>query len=357
MMKPLLQATALCALAIPAHADITVMSWGGAYERSQVEAYNKPFAAEKGTKINMVSADNPAAPIKSMVEAGNVTIDVADLEFTDAVRLCDEGVLERIDPASLPAGADGTPATEDFVEGALTDCAVASMVFATVYGYDTTKFAEGAAPSTIADLFDTGKFPGKRGLRKGPKINLELALMADGVPAADVYKVLETPEGVDRAFAKLDSIKKDILWWEAGAQPPQLLADGEVVMSTAYNGRLFAAMVSEGKPFQIVWDGQVQEYDLFAIPKGSPNKDEALEYIKFATGTKPLADQTKWIAYGPTRKSSLPLVGTYEDGKTEMQPHLPTAEANMKNALVSSYDYWVDRETEMTERFNTWLAN
>lgn len=355
MKKFLLQATALCALTIPAHADITVMSWGGAYEKSQIEAYNKPFSEKTGVKVNMTSADNPAAPIKSMVEAGNITVDVADLEFTDAVRLCDEGVLETIDAASLPAAPDGTPATKDFIDGALTDCAVASMVFATVYGFDTTKFPD-AKPSTIADLFDTAKFPGKRALRKGPKINLELALMADGVPAADVYEVLETPEGVDRAFAKLDSIKDDIIWWEAGAQPPQLLADGEVVMATAYNGRLFSAMISEGKPFQIVWDGQVQEYDLFVIPKGSPNKDEALEYIKFATSTEPLANQTKWIAYGPTRKSSLPLVGTYEDGKTEMQNYLPTAEVNMTNALTSSYDYWVDREAELTERFNTWLA-
>ncbi|MFB9224461.1 ABC transporter substrate-binding protein [Paracoccus cavernae] len=355
MKKLLLQASALCALTYPAHAELTVMSWGGAYERAQVEAYNKPFTAETGIAVKMISSDNPAAPIKSMVDAGNVTVDVADLEFTDAVRLCDEGVLEEIDPASLPAAPDGTPAVDDFLPEAVTDCAIASMVFATVYGYDTTKFPD-AKPATIADLFDTAKFPGKRGLRKGAKINLELALMADGVPAAEVYETLATPEGVDRAFAKLDQIKSDIVWWEAGAQPPQLLADGEVVMSTGYNGRLFSAMVSEGKPFAIVWDGQVQEYDLFAVPKGAPNKDEALEYIKFATSTKPLADQSKWIAYGPPRRSSQSLVGLFEDGKTEMAPHMPTNPANMGNALVSSYDYWVDHETEMTERFNVWLS-
>ena len=128
MKQLMIPATALCALALPAHADLTVMSWGGAYERSQVEAYNKPFTAETGIAINMMAADNPAAPIKSMVEAGNVTIDVADLEYTDAVRLCGEGALEEIDPAILPAAPDGTPATEDFLPGALTDCAVASIV-------------------------------------------------------------------------------------------------------------------------------------------------------------------------------------------------------------------------------------
>ena len=127
-------------------------------------------------------------------------------------------------------------------------------------------------------------------------------------------------------------------------------------MTTAYNGRLFSAIVSEGKPFRIVWDGQVQEYDLFAVPKGAPNRDAAMEYIRFATGTEPLAAQTKWIAYGPTRKSSIPLVGLYEDGKTEMKPLLPTSQDNMTNALQSSHDFWVDHETEITERFTTWLS-
>ena len=169
------------------------------------------------------------------------------------------------------------------------------MVFSTVYGFDTTKFPD-EKPSTLGDFFDTDAFPGKRGLRRGPKINLELALMADGVPPEEVYETLATDEGVDRAFAKLDTIKAQITWWEAGAQPPQLLADGEVAMTTAYNGRLFAAMVAENKPFEIVWDGQVLEYELFAIPRGAPNLADALEYSKFATGTERLAEQPKWIS-------------------------------------------------------------
>ncbi|MEF9602130.1 ABC transporter substrate-binding protein [Paracoccus sp. PXZ] len=356
MKKLLILTTALAAAASAAQADITVMSWGGAYEKSQVEAYNRPFAAKTGIAVKMLAADNPAAPIKSMVESNNVSVDVADVEYTDAIRLCDDGLLEEIDPAILPAAPDGTPATEDFLPGALTDCAVGSMVFSTVYGYDVTKFPD-EKPSTIADFFDIEKFPGKRGMRKSARANLEMALMADGVPAAEVYAVLATEEGLDRAFAKLDSIKRNVVWWEAGAQPPQLLADGEVTMTTAYNGRLFTAVVTENKPFAMVWDGQVYEYELFVIPKGAPNKDTALEYIKFATDTQRLADQTKWISYGPARKSSLPLVGLYEDDKTEMAPHMPTAEANLANALRSSYEFWVDRDIEINERFSTWLAD
>jgi putative spermidine/putrescine transport system substrate-binding protein len=127
-------------------------------------------------------------------------------------------------------------------------------------------------------------------------------------------------------------------------------------MTTAYNGRIFAAAVSEGKPFQTVWDGQVFEYDLFVIPKGAPNLEEAKKFLAFATDTQRLADQAKWISYGPARKSSASLVGLYSDGKTEMAPHMPTNPDNMKNALPSSYEFWVDRDAELNERFNAWLA-
>ncbi|WP_444666987.1 ABC transporter substrate-binding protein [Cereibacter changlensis] len=356
MKKLLILSTALTGVAASAvSADVTVMSWGGSYAVSQVEAYHKPFTAETGINVVSVDADNPATPIKAQVEANNVTVDVADVEYADAIRLCDEGLLEEIDPAILSAAPDGTPAMDDFLPGAVTDCAVATIVFSTVFAYDSSKFS-GEKPDSIADFFDTATFPGKRAMRKGAKANLEMALMADGVPAADVYALLETDEGVDRAFAKLDEIKADTIWWEAGAQPPQLLADGEVSMTTAYNGRIFAAAVTEGKPFEVVWDGQVYEYDLFVIPKGAPNLEEAKQFLTFATDTQRLADQAKWISYGPARKSSGALVGMFMDGKTEMGPHMPTSEANLTNALASSYEFWVDRDSELNERFNAWLA-
>ncbi len=347
--------TAFTLAGVAARADITVVSWGGAYTKSQVEAYHKPFAASTGINVVSVDADNPAPMVKTQEEAGNVTVDVADVEYSDAIRLCDEGMLEKIGIDALPAGADGTAAKDDFLPGAVTDCAVSTIVFSTVYGYDTTKFKD-AKPATIADFFDTTKFPGKRGMGKRPKANLEMALMADGVAAADVYKVLGTPEGVGRAFKKLDSIKKDIVWWEAGAQAPQLLADGEVAMTTAYNGRLFSAAITDSKPFATVWDGQVFEYDLFVVPKGAPHKDDAIKFVKFATSTKALADQASWISYGPARKSSSAMVGKFNDGKTDMAQYMPTNPANMKNALASSYEFWVDHDAELNDRFNAWLA-
>ena len=336
--------------------SITAVSWGGAYTKSQVEAYHKPWTAKTGHQVVSEDYGGGLAEIKSQVDAGNVTWDIVDLELSDAVRGCDEGLLEEIDASILPAGSDGTPASDDFIPNTITDCAVGNIVWSTIFAYDFEKMPNG--PKTMADFFDLENFPGKRGLRRGPKPNLEMALMADGVPADYVYIVLSTEEGVDRAFAKLDTIKDSVVWWEAGAQPPQLLADGEVVMTTAYNGRIFNAVAAEGKPFTIVWDGQVYDIDLWAIPKGAPNKDLAMEFMVFSTETEQLAAQASWISYGPVRQSSAALVSSYHNQPDlKMAPHMPTDPKNFTNAIQNNFAWWADNQDELNERFNAWLAN
>ncbi|MEM1275771.1 MAG: ABC transporter substrate-binding protein [Pseudomonadota bacterium] len=359
MKSVLIGAVSAVAVATAAQAadTITVVSWGGAYTKSQVEAYHKPWVAKTGNKIISEDYNGGLSEIKAQVEAGNVTWDIVDVELSDAVRACDEGLAEEIDMSILPAAPDGTSAADDFIAGTLdVPCAVPTIVWSTIFAYDSSKMADG--PKTIADFFDMEKFPGKRGIRKSPKANLEMALMADGVAADEVYDVLGTPEGVDRAFAKLDSIKSEVVWWEAGAQPPQLLADGEVAMTTAYNGRIFNAVAAEDKPFNIVWDGQVWDLDLWIIPKGAPNKQAAMDFMAFSTDTERLAGQASFISYGPTRKSSAPLVASFHNKPDlKMAPQMPTAPDNFKNALQNDFEFWADNQDELNERFNAWLAN
>ncbi|MCP5073102.1 MAG: ABC transporter substrate-binding protein [Rhodobacteraceae bacterium] len=346
--------TALTASAISA-GSITVVSWGGAYTNSQIEAYHKPWTAESGHTVVSEDYSGGLAEVKAQVEAGNVTWDMVDVELSDAIRGCDEGLLEPIDLSILRPAPDGTAAVDDFLPGTLHECAVANIFWTTLYAYNTTLFPEG--PTTMADFFDLEKFPGKRGIRKNPKAMLEMALMGDGVPAAEVYDVLGTPEGVDRAFAKLDTVKDSVVWWEAGAQPPQLLADGEVAMTIVWNGRIFNAIADEGQPFGLVWDAQVYDLDLYVIPKGAPNKDLAMEYLSFATATEQLANQASYIPYGPARASSIPLLGTfYSDDSIQMIDHMPTAPANLTNALQNDFEFWADNQDELNERFNAWLA-
>jgi len=363
-MKILLKtalATAIVAASVTtaqAKTDLVVVSWGGAYTKSQQKAYSDPFMAIN-KDINIVNDDSSsegAAKLRAQAEAGKVTWDVVDVLPDIAIALCDEGLAVEINPEKdLAKGADGSSAKDDFGAALISPCFIPEIVYSTTIGYRTDKVGS-TAPNTIADIFDLKKYPGKRALQKSPSGNLEWALVADGVATADVYKVLKTEEGVKRAFKKLDTIKKDVVWWTKGAQPGQLLADGEVVMASAYNGRLFSAIVENKQPVGMMWDAQVFELDGYIIPKGAPHMKEAMAYVKFATDTKRQADQAKYISYGPARASSAALVGKHAELGIDMGPHMPTAPANSKNVIYKDINFWADHKDELAEKFEAWLA-
>ncbi len=338
--------------------DLVVVSWGGAYTKSQQLAYHEPWM-KKNPNINIINDDSAAeavAKLRAQAEAGNITWDLVDVVASDAITLCDEGLIEEIDHDKVLAKApDGTPASADFGDLIVSPCFIPQIVYSTTFGYRTDKFG-GNKPTTIADVFDLKKFPGKRALEKRPINNLEWALLADGVPADKVYDVLDTPAGVDRAFKKLDTIKDNVVWWTKGAQPPQLLADGEVSMASAYNGRLFAAIEENKQPIGMMWDWQVFDLDGWVVPVGTKNKKEVMDYLVFATDTQRLADQAKFISYGPARKSSAPLVGKHAELGIDMKPHMPTSPENAKNTLLFNYEWWADHKDELSERFEAWLA-
>jgi hypothetical protein len=205
-----------------------------------------------------------------MAEAGNTTWDVVDVVAADAMRLCDEGLALEIDAdTQLAAAPDGTPASKDFGDLLVSDCFIPQIVYSTTFGY-RTDVAEwgGREPDDICDVFDLETFPGKRGLEKRPINNVEWALLCDGVAPDDVYDVLSTSEGVDRALAKLGTIRDNVVWWSAGAETPQRLADGEIVLGSTYNGRLFSLIEEQKQPVKMLWDWQVFDLDGWIIPAG-----------------------------------------------------------------------------------------
>lgn len=334
----------LVALSVPTQAfaedSLSIMSFGGAYQEAQRKAMFEPYTAKTGIKVNEQEYGGEIAKIKAMIQSGNTTIDVVDVDAPTLMQGCDEGIYETIDWKAI--GDQG-----EWIPGTASDCGVGTIVYATAVAFDGDKLAAG--PASIKDLFDTAKFPGKRGMWKNPATNLEFALMADGVPAGDVYKTLATQEGVDRAFAKLDTIKKDIVWWEAGAQAPQLLASGEVIMTTAWNGRITNAN-KEGKNFKIMWDSEILDSNFWAIPKGVKNIQASMDFIKFAVEPQILAGLTKYISYGPVRTTAAQYVAP-EDAAM-----LPTSPENMKIALTLDNAFWADHGDEIRKRFTTWIS-
>ncbi|MDI5986824.1 extracellular solute-binding protein [Halomonas sp. M4R5S39] len=344
------------AATVQAQETLNIVSWGGAYSMSQQKAYHEPWMEMNGGEVvNIDRSGNALAGLRAQFQAGNVTWDLVDMLPSDAMIACAEGLLEPLDHDELLADApDGTPPSEDFVDGALGECFVASIVYSNVVAFNTEMFPEDNQPSTIADVFDLENFPGKRTLIRKPINNLEWALVADGVAPEDVYDVLESEEGIQRAFAKLDTIKDEVIWWEEGAQPPQLLADQEVAFGSAYNGRIFNAMVTEDQPFEIIWDAQVFELDGWVVPTGK--LDKVKDYLYFATDTQRLADQAKYISYGPARKSSAEFVSTHAETGIEMEEHMPTYGPNFATAIQKDDEFWADYNDELTQRFDAWLA-
>jgi putative spermidine/putrescine transport system substrate-binding protein len=360
-VKQTLLATAVTAAMVSTASakELVVVSWGGAYTASQQKAYHEPYmAANPGiTIVNDDSANGAVAKLRAMKEAGVVTWDLVDAVAADALLACDEGLAEEIDHDSALAKApDGTLPTADFGEFIVSPCFIPQIVYSTTFGYRTDNVGS-TPPTSINDVFDLKKYPGKRSLEKKAQNNLEWALLADGVSSDKVYDMLATDAGVKRAFAKLDTIKDSVVWWEKGAQTPQLLADGEVVMGSTYNGRLFALIAEEKQPVAMMWDWQVFDIDGWIVPKGTKNKAEVMKYLKFATDTQRLADQAKYISYGPTRASSAPMVGKHASLGIDMAPHMPTAPANSKNTLLYNYEFWADNVDDLNEKFHAWLAN
>jgi len=339
-LKPLLIAIAgVLALPVLAQSQLTVVNFGGANGGAQKIAYFEPFE-KTGAKIVQVEYNGEQAKIKAMVEAKKISWDVVEVESPDVSRGCDEGLFEKMDWSKLPPKAD-------FVPAAVTECGVGAFVWSTVMAYNADKLK--TAPVTWGDFWDTKKFPGKRGMRKGPRYNLEFALMADGVAPADIYKVLATKDGADRAFKKMTELKPNIQFWEAGAQPPQFLVAGDVTMTTAYNGRIDAAQ-REGKNLAITWTGGIYDLDYWVLPKGTPNKDLAMKFIAMATNPTEQAEYTKHISYGPTNNKALPKI----DAK--VLALLPTSAANIKTALQFNTVFWADQGEALEKRFAAWAA-
>ncbi|MGO3859023.1 extracellular solute-binding protein [Neisseriaceae bacterium CLB008] len=321
--------------------DLTVASWGGTYQDAQREIYFKPFTAETGRRILDENYDGGYGVLQAKVQGGNPNWDVVQVESEDLARSCDDGLLEKLDWDKL-GGKD------KFIDSAVNDCGVGSIVWTTAIAYDADRLKQ--APQSWADFWDVNKFPGKRSLRKTPKYALEFALLADGVNKDDIYTTLATPAGVDRAFKKLDELKPHIVWWEAGAQPLQLLVSKEVVMATAYNGRIAGLNRSDGTNFKVVWPGSIYAVDSWAILKGAANKEAGMDFIAFASKPEHQVKLPQYVAYGLPNKEAAAQV------PADLAADLPTTAANMKDAIPLNIDFWIDHSEELTERFNAWLS-
>ena len=328
---------------------LTFTTWTGPYMRSQMLGFVRPYEEQTGSRVKVEHYAGGLNHLRDQVESANVTWDVVDLTQADLLRACEEGLLEKIPDITLPAGADGTPFRDDFVEGGLHECGVGVIVWATAYAFDREKFGADP-PTTIADFFDTKKFPGPRAVRNDPTVTMEWALIADGARPEEVTALLETPAGIKRALAKMEAIRPGLKVWSNGREPVRLLNSGDIAMSSIWATTGAAATLEPGARFDLVWDGKVLELDLFAIPKGSRNRQAAIDFIRFASSAQSLAKMVEHLPNGPARQSSLALVA--DDIKAQL-PNNPARENEL--TIQSDAAWWSRNHAALEEVFRAWL--
>jgi len=331
----------------PAHAQdrkVTVVGWGGSYQDATRDVFMKPFEKATGVKVLEDSWNGETGKIKAMVQAGNAHWDVVFANFSDAIVGCEQGFLEPIDPSIIAS-------IKDFVPGTVHKCGVPLNVWGLVTGYNEGKVPLSwgdRRPKTLEDFFDLSKFPGPRGVRRNPGMTIEMALMADGVPAEKVYEVLSTPSGIDRALRKLDTIRGSTVFWTTNAQPGQLLADGEVAMSMIHNGRVYAAN-KEGKKIVPIWDRQIVGTETLIVVKNK-NTRESMAFVKYVLAPELMGEFTKYYPYGPSRTSGAAYVNK------DIVAYLPTREDRMKNSLRRDDEWWEDNRDKVLQKWDAWLA-
>jgi putative spermidine/putrescine transport system substrate-binding protein len=306
-------------------------SYGGSFQRAQERAWLEPYSKETGTEIRQ---DSPTdyAKLQSMVESNEVIWDVVDVGNDFGLESTAE-LLEPLDYSVIDR--------EPILEGYASTYRIACMLYANVLAYNSEQ-VEGT-PTNWADFFDTQKFTGGRGLHKVPSETLEVALLGDGVPPEDLY-----PLDVDRALNKLETIRDQILWWESAARSQEQIAEGEVALISAWNGRV-QTEINAGSPVKIQWNQNLQTADYLVVPKGTSRKEEAMELIAYCVSAQNNHRLSDYIEYAPINKESIPKVDP------QVAPQLPTAHRDV--GVTYNAEWWDSNREAVTERFNEWVMS
>ncbi|MBN9672549.1 ABC transporter substrate-binding protein [Roseibium aggregatum] len=337
-----LAAALLATTSIAQADDLTIASWGGSYQEAQSKALFEPAEKAMGIKVKQETYGG-MSDVKLQVSTGQVTLDIVASGSGSAARAGAEGLLEELDYDVIDVSNFGPTLYSKYCVG--------GDVFSTVYAWNTETYGEDG-PQSWADFWDVEKFPGKRAYRNKVAGALEPALMADGVAPEDVYKVLDSEEGIERALNKIRELRPHIdVFWSSGAQQAQLMKDGEVDMTTGWNGR-FDNAKKDGAKVAYSFNQALLDYDCFAIPKGAPNKDLAMKFLAEVSKPEYQDDLPKYITYGPTNAAA------YETGviSPETAAGLPSSPENAAMQLPISLEWYAKWETVASEMYQEMMT-
>ncbi len=305
------------------------------------EVFVRPFTAATEIAVHLESWEGGIEALRAQAKAPDNAWDLVMVDSDELTAACSEGLLEKLDWSTI-GGKD------HYLPQGVSDCGVGAGVASLVLAWDRDKFP--GAPGW-ADFWDVAKYPGKRGLHGGVRGNLEFALIADGVSPGDVYKVLATSEGLDRAFRRLDQLKPYIVWWHDDAEAARILASGDVLMTSASAPAITVAGRTAHRNFGIQWTASLYEVESWAIMKGSPNLRTATQYLYFAGTSAIEARLVSMSGDGGLAK------GANDGLPAELAQLSPTTQANLNAAVRVEAAFWRDNLPKLRQRFETWLQH
>ena len=339
----------------PARPAFVVGSWAGAYGQAQSEAVIEPIAREFDYAIERRTPNEGAVAFDGF--------DVVELGQEQMLAACRDARVLRISDWPKEAGDQGfapNGATDrDFlVPAGPNGCGLPSFAWSSILVVNANAMKALAKrryrePGTIRSLVDVRRYPGKRALIRGPRRLLEMLLLADGVGREDVYQVLATRDGEDRAFALLDGLKEDIEWVSGPRAAFAALDEGRVTMAMTFSGRAFRRLIaSELRP---IWDGHVIDYASWAVPKSTARGAQAVAFIQAALKPERMAAQARIWPYGPMRRSAVTLARRHALLGTELDVYLPTSELRFEQGIVLNAQFWAENGERLQTRFDDWM--
>lgn len=330
--------------AIAQETVINITSPGGSVQTGGRAALWGPAAEKLGLAVREETVDAGLAATRLQVASGAVTTDIVFLGSFEGELAGREGILEPIDYSVIDRSK--------FLPGTATDYCVGVYGYATVMAWNPEAFPTDGQPQTWADFYDTEKFPGARALRQVADAQLEGALLADGVAPEDIYAVLSTDEGVERALNVFRKVKPSVsVWWSTGAQHAQLMKDGEVEFATGWNGR-FQNAKNDGGSVAYTFNQGILATDCLAIPKGAPNKDLAMKMIAEMSTAEAQANLTKYITYGPVIPEAFDL-GIIDPETARL---LPTHPDYLSKLIVQDIGWWVENGEAVTLKYEAMVS-
>ncbi|WP_020673156.1 extracellular solute-binding protein [Amycolatopsis nigrescens] len=317
--------------------SLTFVSYGkGAYQDGQRKAFLEPYQKQTGVKVNL---DGPSdnAKLRAMVEAGRVTWDIMDTDAFMAREHCGT-LLEKIDVGELK---------DSFPPGTLSDCGVPAALFGLMFMYNEKTYGANP-PKSLADFFDSAKFPGKRVMyAKDPAIGqLEAALLADGVPPDKLY-----PLDVDRALKVHDRIRHDLTLAQTYGQQQQAMVDNQADMALVVSARAYSALKAGGTQWKRVPTKVPVTWDVLVVPKGTRNKDLATDLIRFISQPEPGARFAELSGAGAASTKARPELN-------DVQRQIDVlSEDRAEEKVFINADWWTANYSKVVQSWTAWQTS